>query len=61
MTFVMRSTPFCRPRLHTRKPMTTTSSIQPTISPGSASMPENTLETPWVSSPANVPVANLKT
>lgn len=38
ITFVIRSTPFCRPKLHTKKPMTTTASIQPTISEGLASM-----------------------
>ena len=28
MTFVTRSTPFCRPKLHTKKPITTATIIQ---------------------------------
>ncbi len=59
MTLVMRSTPFCRPKLHTKKPMTTTASIQPTISEGLASMAPNTPATPSGSSPAKVPVPIL--
>ena len=46
ITFVMRSTPFCRPRLQTRKPSTMTTSIQPTSSEGLASMASNTPPTP---------------
>ena len=34
MTFVTRSRPFCRPKLQTRKPATTTTSVQNAISPG---------------------------
>ena len=57
ITFVIRSTPFCRPRLQTKKPMTTTASIQPTISEGLASMVPKTPATPSGSSPTKVPVA----
>ena len=59
MILVMRSTPFCRPKLHTKKPMTMTASIQPTISEGFASMVPNTPPTPSGSSPLKVPVAIL--
>ena len=56
MTLVMRSTPFCRPMLHTRKPMTHTASIQPMSSPGLASMAPKTSAEPAASSPLNAPV-----
>ena len=56
ITFVMRSTPFCNPRLHTRKPSTMTTSIQPTNSVGFASMSLNTAPTPALSRPLNAPV-----
>ena len=52
----MRSTPFCSPRLHTRKPITMTTSIHPISSPGFASMVLNTPATASESSPLNVPV-----
>ena len=56
ITFVMRSTPFCSPRLHTRKPSTMTTSIQPMSSVGFASMSLNTAPTPTLSRPLNAPV-----
>ena len=37
MTFVMRSTPFCRPRLQISTPSTTTMAMYTSISPGLAS------------------------
>ena len=57
ITFVMRSTPFCRPRLHTRKPMTTATIIQPISATGSASMPLNASPANAASAPSNMPDA----
>ena len=61
ITFVTRSTPFCSPRLHTRKPSTITTSIQPTSSVGLASIALNTSPTPALSKPLNAPVAIFTT
>ena len=56
----MRSRPFCRPMLHTAKPKMTVTAIQGPTSKGLASISLNTPPTAWVSSPAKVPVRNLK-
>ena len=46
--------------LHTAKPTMTVTAIQGPTSKGSASISLNTPPTAWVSSPAKVPVRNLK-
>jgi len=38
MTLVMRSRPFCTPKLQTKKPITTTMTIKMVISPGEESI-----------------------
>ena len=58
---VMRSTPFCRPRLHTRNPMTTAASIQPKSSEGFASIALNAAPVVSAVPPSNMPDAILGT
>ena len=60
MTFVTRSSPFWRPRLHTTKPAITVTAIQAAISPGEASILPNTASTPPSGRAEKVPAANLK-
>ena len=60
MTLVMRSSPFCRPKLHTRKPASTVTAIHSAISPGLASMAPNTPSTASQAIALKVPEANLK-
>ena len=60
MTLVMRSRPFCRPKLHTRKPASTVAAIHRVISPGLANMAPNTPSTASEAIPLKVPEANLK-
>ena len=57
---LIRSRPFCMPKLHTRKPASTVRAIQMLISTGSASMAENTPSTAETSMPLKAPPANLK-
>ena len=58
--FVIRSRPFCRPKLTTKKPASTVRTIQTVISTGSASMAENTPSTAPAAKPSKAPPANLK-
>ncbi len=57
---LIRSRPFCRPKLHTMKPATTVMIIHRAISPGLASMLVQTASTSAGCIPLKVPVANLK-
>ena len=57
MNFVMRSTPFCSPRLQTAKPMSTATSIQPMSSTGFASMLLNTAPVTEASALVKMPEA----
>ena len=59
MTFVTRSRPFCRPKLHTTKPPITVRAIQSVISAGEASMAANTPSTASGVRPEKRPEANL--
>ncbi len=58
--FVIRSRPFCRPKLTTKKPASTVRTIHAAISTGSASMAENTPSTASEARPSKAPPANLK-
>ena len=61
MPLVMRSRPFCRPKLHTMKPASTTTSVQMAISPGEDRRLPKTALTASVAMPLEkVPVRNLK-
>ena len=57
MTFVTRSTPFCRPKLHTKKPITTATTIHPTSHAGFSSIPLNAAPAKAASAPSNMPDA----
>ena len=57
MTFVMRSTPFCRPIRHTSTPMNTTSAMYTSICTGSASRALKTAALSSALTPASSPVA----
>ena len=56
---LIRSRPFCRPKLHTRKPATTVMIIHRAISPGLACILVQTESTSAGVMPLKVPVANL--
>ena len=56
---VMRSTPFCRPRLQIAKPIAIAASIHPISSLGFASIALNTFAATSLPPPVNVPAAIL--
>ena len=56
-TLLTRSMPFCRPKLVTTAPNTTTTARQTIISPGLESMLPKTASTPLASMPSKAPVA----
>ena len=60
MTLVIRSRPFCKPKLQTAKPASTVIIIQQDISQGLARIASNTPSTAPPLSPEKVPAANLK-
>ena len=61
ITFVTRSRPFCRPKLHTISPATTTISVNSAMEPGLLSMVPNIPEISSVLIPAwKLPVRNLQ-
>ena len=57
MTFVIRSTPFCRPKLHTKKPITTATTIHPISHAGFSNMPLKAAPVKAASAPLNMPDA----
>ena len=57
---LIRSRPFCRPKLHTAKPATTMRTIHSAISAGLASILVHTASTSAGAMPLKVPAANLK-
>ena len=60
MTFVMRSTPLCRPRPQTPNPPKTVSAMKIPISVGDASMDVKTPLTASVGTLAKAPVRNFQ-